>query len=230
MWPEVALILGAYLFGALPVLFLMGKLKGVDLREQGDLHLALWNMMGPAIGGLGIAADVAKGVIVVLVAKALDFDIAVVGAAGMATVIGQMWPAYIKGTGEKGNSTGLAMAFALAFEPFLVAAAPPMLIGLGVRTIPRLLDPSQSLARRLKFGGAPSQSLPLGMAIGFAVLPLGTWLVQSEDTLPIALTFLALFISIMIRRLTADLKEDLKTATDVKRILINRLLYDRSYL
>ncbi len=31
MWPEAALILGAYLFGALPVLFLMGKLKGVYL-------------------------------------------------------------------------------------------------------------------------------------------------------------------------------------------------------
>jgi hypothetical protein len=43
--------------------------------------------------------------------------------------------------------------------------------------------------------------------------------------------FLAAFVAIIIRRLTAGLGEDLKTATtSIRSILINRLLYDRSYL
>jgi hypothetical protein len=34
----------------------------------------------------------------------------------------------------------------------------------------------------------------------------------------------------MVRRLTADLRRDLKGATNKKTILINRFLFDRSYL
>jgi hypothetical protein len=40
-----------------------------------------------------------------------------------------------------------------------------------------------------------------------------------------------LFIAILVRRLTARLGADLKTPlTSVSSILVNRLLYDRSYL
>jgi len=40
----------------------------------------------------------------------------------------------------------------------------------------------------------------------------------------------AIFVAIMVRRLTVGLGADLKTTTNVRSILINRLLYDRSYL
>ena len=98
--------------------------------------------------------------------KSLGFDLLVVTLAGVAVVSGQMWPIFAHFDGEKGNSTGLAMAGTLAPNPLCIALV-PIVIGVTIRTVPRLLDGRQSLDERLKLGGPPSRSLPLGMAIGF---------------------------------------------------------------
>jgi hypothetical protein len=65
------------------------------------------------------------------------------------------------------------------------------------------------------------------MAIGFLVMPIASW--RLGEPLVINVGLLALFVLIMVRRLTAGLKADLKANTEIRGILINRLLYDRSY-
>jgi len=137
-----------------------------------------------------------------------------------------MWPIFSRFDGERGNSTGLAMAAALAPKPLLIALV-PIAIGAAIKTVPRLLDASQSLNERLKLGGPPSRSLPLGMAMGFFLLPIASWWL--EEPLVITSGYFALFILIMVRRLTAGLRGDLEVNTNVKGLLVNRLLYDRSY-
>ena len=224
MWADVALILGAYLLGSLPHLSALGKLRGIDL--EGDLHISLWQRTGRLTGVIGILAEFAKGVIPILVGKGLGFDLFIIVLAGLAVVSGQMWPVFSRFDGEKGNSIGLAMAGALAFKPLLIALV-PIVVGIAIRTVPRLLDSSQSLNERLKFGGPPSRSLPLAMAIGFLLLPVASWWLGGP--LVITTGFLALFILIVIRRLTAGLRSDLVVTSDIKRIVINRFLYDRSY-
>lgn len=124
MLDNLAIVLGAYLFGSLPVLYLLGRLRGYDLREEEDLHMALWRKVGRREGALGIIWDLGKGAICVLVAGAAGFSVPVVAAAGVAVVAGQMWPVFYQFDGEKGNSTGLAMALALAPMPLLVALIP----------------------------------------------------------------------------------------------------------
>ena len=225
MWDNVLLILGAYLLGALPVMYLMGRLRGVDLREQSDMHIALWRNVGRIFGFAGVIFDFAKGIIAVLVARDLGFAPGWVAFAGVAAVAGQMWPIFLKFDGEKGNSIGLAMSGALATNALLIALV-PMLIGFLVRTAPRFLQHNQSCDERLKFGGPPSLSLPLGMAIGFAVLPLTAW--WTGQPLEVILAFVALFVLIELRRLTAGVSEDLKQPSGKKGMLLNRLLFDRS--
>ncbi len=227
MLANVAVVLGAYLLGALPVLLFIGKVRGFDLSEEEDLHHALWRKVGRLEGTLGVIWDLGKGAICVLVARALNFSEPVVAAAGVAVVVGQMWPVFDRFDGEKGNSTGLAMALALAPKPLLIALI-PMLVGIIIRTAPRFLRSGQSMNERLKFGGPPSISLPLGMAIGFLVLPFASWWLG--EPLAVIMAFAMLFILIMVRRLTADLRKDLREATNKKSIIANRLLYDRSYL
>ena len=73
-----------------------------------------------------------------------------------------------------------------------------------------------------------SNSLPLGVAVGLVLAPLSSWCLQQPVEMTLGL--LALFVAIIVRRLTVGLRADLKTATNVRSILINRLLYDRSYL
>jgi len=224
MWADGALILGAYLLGSLPHLAVLGKLRGIDL--EGDSHLSLWRKGGRLVGTIGILGEFTKGVIPVLIGKSLGFEPIVIALAGLAVVSGQMWSIFSRFDGEKGNSVGIAMAGALAPKVLFIALV-PIIISVAIRTVPRLRDSRQSLNERLKFGGPPSRSLPLGMAIGFLMLPIVSWWLG--ELLVITLGYLVLFVLIMVRRLTAGLRGDVKVNTDIKSILINRFLYDRSY-
>lgn len=221
---NVALILGSYLLGSLPHLNALAKLQGINL--EGDLHISLWRRAGRLVGAVGILGDLAKGVIPILVGKWLGFELSIIALAGLAAVVGQMWPVFLGFDGEKGNSTGAAMAAVLTPKALLFAAV-PMLLGIAIRTVPRLLDSNQSINERLKLGGPPSLSLPLGMGIGFALLPFISWWL--EQPTEITLACLTLFVLIMVRRLTAGLKNDLTPGANVKGVLLTRLLFDRSH-
>jgi len=225
VWNELALIIGSYVLGSFPFIYLLGRLHGVDLRESEDMHIALWRDVGRAQGFIGVVFDFAKGVIAVVVARAVGFEDGWVAFAGVAAVAGQMWPVFMKFDGEKGNSTGLAMSGALDPASMLIALV-PITTGFSVRTIPRLRKRDQSLDERLKFGGPPSLSLPLGMAVGFAVLPLAAW--GWGRPLEMIIAFVGLFVLIMVRRVTAGLSEDLRQHTWKNSMLLNRFLYDRS--
>lgn len=225
MWDEAGLILGSYILGSLPFMYLLGRLHGIDLREYGDMHLALWRNVNRVEGLAGVLFDFAKGMIAVLVARALGFDPGWVAFAGVAAVAGQMWPIFLKLDGEKGNSVGLAMSSVLATKALLIALI-AVIIGFSVRTIPRFLEPNQTWNERLKFGGPPSLSLPLGMATAFAALPPAALLMGQPRE--VVLAFVVLFVLIMVRRLTAGVREDLREPTGKRSMLLNRLLFDRS--
>ena len=226
MWDKVALIIGSYLLGSFPLLYLLGRLHGVDLRKYDDMHIALWRNVGRVEGFVGVTFDFAKAVIVVLLARNVGgYDPGWVATAGVLTVAGQMWPVFLKFDGERGNSIGLAMSGALATYAMFIALV-PVVIGAAVRTIPRLLQRNQTLNEKLRFGGPPSLSLPLGMAGTFAVMPLAAWgMGQPRE---VVFVFVALFVMIMVRRLTARLGADLRKPTWENGMLLNRLLFDRS--
>ncbi len=236
---DIALVIGAYLLGSLPYMLLLARAKRVDLSKEDDLHMALWHKVGRLEGLSGVLVDILKGIIPIIVGFAFDFRLAVTAAAGVAAVVGQMWPVFRKFDGERGNTTGIGVVIALtmyltatysplAYIVFIIFAI-PILIGIGIRTIPRMIASSQTLSQRFMFGGPASNSMPLGMAVGFAAAPLSSWCLRQPPEMTWA--FLAVFVALMIRRLTVGLSKDLKTATtSVGSILINRLLYDRSYL
>jgi len=224
MWNETVLIAGAYLLGSFPFIYLLGRLRGIDLREYDDMHIAMWHHVGRFEAFIGAFFDFAKGVIAVLAARAADFDTGWVAFAGVAAVAGQMWPVFMKFKGEKGNTTGLAMTATLATITMFLSLIPAT-IGFFVRTIPRLMNRSQPVDERLKLGGPPSRSLPLGVALTFAVMPLSAWGMGQPSEVIAALG--ALFVLIMIRRLTENIVEDIHRPSGKKSILVNRLLYDR---
>ena len=225
MWDNIALIVGAYLLGSIPHLVGLARLTGLD--SSGDLHIKLWRDRGTAIGLVAISGEFVKGAIPVLVAKGLDFDILTVTLAGLAVVTGQMWSVFRRFKGEKGNSIGVAMAASLSIIPLLFAAI-PFAIGAAVKILPRLLNRNISVKERLRLGGPQSLSLPLGMAVGFLVLPLASW--GFHEPVVVTIGFAVMFILIMIKRMTADIKQDLVEVTNLRSILINRLLFDRSFI
>ena len=228
MIAEVALILGAYLLGSLPVLYWIGRMRGFDLRKEYDMHLSLWRKVGYKEGLAGILWDLFKGSIPPLIAWGLDMSPLVVGISGLAVVAGQMWPVFLAfQNGEKGNSTGIGASFAIAPITMCFAVI-PIATAAFIRALPALLEKTTKDTDRFKFSGV-SDSMPLGMLIGFGILPMIAWM-RGEDT-AIVWVFVVLFGMIVFRRLTADITEEMKCGlkTNLASVLLNRFLFDRSY-
>jgi glycerol-3-phosphate acyltransferase PlsY len=217
MWADAVLVLGAYLVGAVPQLAMLARLRGV--RLEGDFHEGLWEQGGRGTAVFGVLVEFVKGALPVLVGRALGFSPTVVGLAGVAAVAGQMWPVFSRFDGEKGNTIGVAVAAALAPLAFL-AAIVPMLVALGFRTAGRFKPAGGGI-----IGGTPSRSLPLGMMLGFLVFPLAA-LILGEPA-GVVWCGAALWLLLILRRLTAGLNRDLRSSSDTGAILLSRFLYDR---
>jgi acyl phosphate:glycerol-3-phosphate acyltransferase len=217
---DAGYVIGAYLLGSIPQLFVLAKLKRV--RLDGDYHMSLWQRAGLALAVVGILLEFAKGALSILVGRWMGFDLTVIAIGGVAAVCGQMWPVFQKFDGEKGNTIGLAMAAALNFQAIIIGIV-PVAIGAAVRTAPRIFG--RSSKRTSIFGGPNSLGLPLGMFLGFLLLPIASWWLNHPPVITWA--FGATFILILIRRLTAGIRSDLKISSDWKRIFWGRLLLDR---
>lgn len=117
-----AIVIG-YAVGALPIGYLLAQAaSGVDLRRVGSGNVGAAN--GYRTGGLrmGIAvmlADMAKGAgAVLLVGRG---DVAV--AAGVAAVVGHIYPVWLGFKGGKGVATASGVFGVLAPWPTVIAAA-----------------------------------------------------------------------------------------------------------
>ena len=224
MWLNLGFIIGSYLLGSLPHLYLLGLLRGRHL-SGGDLHMELWRRGGRLLGSIGFLLELAKVIIPIVTGRSRGLETSIIVLGGLAAVAGQMWPIFFHFDGEKGNSIGIAMAATMTPSPFFIAFI-FMATGFLIRTIPRFVKEGQSVNEKLKLGRHPSLSFPLGMATGFAVLPLANWGLGGPVT--ITLGYTALFGLIMLRRATAGLSLDLKAGKKLTTVIINRLLYDRA--
>lgn len=112
------LVFAAYLIGAFPTSYLVGRGYGVDLRSEGSGNLGATNVyrvlgFWPALAVL--AVDLAKGFIPVWFFPQWDghagsWDL----VYGFAAILGHVWPVYTKFRGGKGVATAAGTLLALA--------------------------------------------------------------------------------------------------------------------
>jgi len=110
---RTALVLAsAYLIGAIPVGYLVGRaFGGMDIRRHGSGNIGTTNVLRtlgrlPAI--LTLLGDVAKGYGAVAIARAVVGETsAAVAACGALAVVGNCWPIYLGFRGGKGVATAL---------------------------------------------------------------------------------------------------------------------------
>ena len=120
----LAAILGGYLMGCSNMALYLGKLKGVDLRAGGSGNLGASNatvLLGWWAGALTAAHDIGKSLLAVLLAQMLFPGSAHIGAAaGVACVMGHMFPFYLKFRGGKGFASYIGMILAMNWKFALV--------------------------------------------------------------------------------------------------------------
>ena len=120
------IVLG-YLLGCSHMAFYISRLKKLDIRSAGSGNLGASNATVLFGWGAGVAValhDIGKAVLAVLLAKWLFPALPYAGAAaGVACVLGHIFPVFLKFRGGKGLASYFGMALALNWKLALILAA-----------------------------------------------------------------------------------------------------------
>jgi len=111
-----AVVVGSYLIGSIPFGLVLGKLRGVDVRDYGSGKIGTTNVMrtlGVKAGAVILVADVLKGVIAVFLARYVVGSAAAEMAAGFAAVAGHNWSVFIRFRGGRGVATSVGGAITM---------------------------------------------------------------------------------------------------------------------
>lgn len=118
------IILGAYLLGSSNLALYLFKWKKVDTRNNGSGNLGASNatvLLGWSAGIAVAIHDIGKAAVSVIFARILFPNLEYAGAAaGVACVLGHIFPFYLKFRGGKGFASYLGMTLALNWKFALV--------------------------------------------------------------------------------------------------------------
>ena len=120
----IALTLG-YLFGSIPFAYLLARRhRGIDLREAGSGNVGAANLLRTTTKKIGVSAmalDVGKGIASVLVARQIDPGATGPAVAGIAAVLGHIYPVWLGFRGGKGVATTAGVFSILAPQATAIA-------------------------------------------------------------------------------------------------------------
>ncbi|MGH9254364.1 MAG: glycerol-3-phosphate 1-O-acyltransferase PlsY [Vicinamibacterales bacterium] len=115
-----------YLVGSVPFSFLLARRRGVDLRLAGSGNIGAGNVLrtsGVSYALAAVCLDAAKGALAVVVAQRLTAGPAMPVVAGLAAVIGHIYPVWLQFRGGKGVATAAGVFGVLAPGAVLIACA-----------------------------------------------------------------------------------------------------------
>jgi glycerol-3-phosphate acyltransferase PlsY len=130
----VIVALVAYLMGCSNMALYLAKLNKQDLRSGGTGNLGASNatiLMGWRAGVAVGIHDIGKSALAVILAELIFPDLPAIGAlAGVASVLGHIFPFYLKFKGGKGFASFIGMSVALNWKIALVVLALMLLVTL----------------------------------------------------------------------------------------------------
>lgn len=128
----IFMVILAYLMGSICSAILICKACSLpDPRTEGSKNPGATNvlrMAGKQHAALVMAADVLKGTIPVLIAKALGADPTTVGFTALAAVIGHVYPVFFEFKGGKGVATAIGALLGLEFIVGVMVVATWLLV------------------------------------------------------------------------------------------------------
>ena len=118
-----AVVLAAYLLGSIPFALILARRWGSDLRAVGSGNLGAANVMrasGVPAGVLVAILDMGKGAVSVWLAARISDGAPLPAAAGLAAIIGHIYPIWLRFRGGKGVATACGV-----FSILTPLAVPP---------------------------------------------------------------------------------------------------------
>ena len=135
LWRLFLCVLMGYLIGCISPAYLIGRKKGYDVRTSGSCNAGASNtiiMAGKAAGIFVALFDIAKAAAACRLGAALLPELEYAGQiAGVACVIGHMFPVFLGFRGGKGFACLGGIVLAHSAKVFLLMLAIAVLIGLA---------------------------------------------------------------------------------------------------
>ena len=120
MLNSVLIIIAAYLLGSISSAVIVGRLLGTaDPRTQGSGNPGATNMLrigGKKAGAITLVGDMLKGLIAVLIARAIGAGADVQALAAGAAFLGHVYPVFFGFKGGKGVATALGALLGLQWS------------------------------------------------------------------------------------------------------------------
>ena len=165
---DLLAVVAAYLMGSIPFAQLLSRRRGIDLRRVGSGNVGATNVLRtlgvrPAV--LAMMLDAVKGTVAVLIAQRLTNGVAAPVAAGLASMIGHVYPVWLRFRGGKGVATA-AGAFAV-LTPVAAAVALGVFLLTVART--RFISVGSIVAALTLAAWAIASDVPTIVAIGAAI-------------------------------------------------------------
>ncbi len=186
---SLLLLVFAFFFGSIPWGYIIGKLKGVDLRKVGSGNIGATNVLriiGKKEALITLLLDISKGVIPVLVVKMLPSygdNLLLMGLVGIFSILGHCYTPFLKFKGGKGVATSIGVL--LAYMP--LAGLITILIWIITFKISKISS--------------------VGALISFALLPVNAYLLNYSEEVKL---FAFLFTAIIYLRHIQNIKRLLK--------------------
>jgi acyl phosphate:glycerol-3-phosphate acyltransferase len=138
---ELLIVTIGYLVGSVPFAFLLSRRRGIDLRTVGSGNVGATNVLRTSGVPMAVAAmilDALKGSVAVLIAAPMSIGPATSVAAGLASVIGHIYPVWLGFRGGKGVATAAGVfgvlapaALAIASGVFIAAVLTTRYVSVG---------------------------------------------------------------------------------------------------
>jgi acyl phosphate:glycerol-3-phosphate acyltransferase len=113
-----------YLLGTIPTGYLVGRVRGVDVRKAGSGNIGATNVLravGPWAAVVVVVVDPLKGILAVALPSALGVDPWIVAATALATVLGNTYNVFLRFRGGKGVATSFGVF--LVVDPLVTMLA-----------------------------------------------------------------------------------------------------------
>lgn len=123
---DLCAVVAGYLSGSVPFAYLVSRRRGIDLRRVGSGNVGASNVlraMGVRNAVAAMCLDAVKGAFAVLLAMRLTSAPAIPVIAGVASVLGHVYPVWLRFRGGKGVATAAGVFAVLAPLALISAVA-----------------------------------------------------------------------------------------------------------
>ncbi len=138
-WKIIVTVLASYLVGGINPSYIFGRLRGIDIRRQGSGNAGASNatvVLGKAIGIFSAFFDIAKAFGVMLLFPVIFKGVPYLAeCAGIAAIIGHIFPVFMHFRGGKGLACLGGLLLAIDPRLFLIVLAAEIVLLLLVNYI-----------------------------------------------------------------------------------------------